>query len=117
MRKRFLLSVASLLILTNFIEAQIAKGSLLLGGGIGFNSTITKTGNTEEKQNGFFFSPALGTAIKQNVIAGGDILISHTEYASVTSEKRTYNSYGAGVFFRKYIPVANKFFIYGQGRL
>jgi hypothetical protein len=104
-----------------FVNAQITKGSLLLGGGIGYNShkNDTNAGTSISKQNNFFISPAIGVAVKENTIVGGDLYFGTQLQENINNNnaKYTLNSYGAGMYIRKYLPVAKRLYIFGQGRM
>ncbi len=100
------------------IYAQISKGSILLGGGIGYSSQENKLeGSTiENKTSNFYISPAIGIAIKENLIVGGDLSFS-SQIQKNGSNETTNNYYGAGIYLRKYLPIASRFYIFGQGRM
>lgn len=115
MRTKFFTLAVLFLSVFHLSNAQISKGSILLGGSFGLSTTKDQTGNVESKQNNFYFSPAAGVAVKQNLIAGGDLLFNYSEYPAQNG-KQFYRTYGAGFFMRKYVPVANRFYVFGQVR-
>ena len=100
------------------INAQISKGSILLGGGIGYSSQENKLeGSTiENKTSNFYISPAIGIAVKENLIAGGDLSFS-SQFQDNMNNEAIINYYGAGIYMRKYFPIASRFYIFGQGRV
>lgn len=100
------------------ISAQITKGSVLLGGGIGYSKQENKQeGSTiESKTSNFYISPAMGIAIKENLIVGGDLAFS-SQMQENGSNETTNKYFGAGIYMRKYLPIANRFYIFGQGRI
>ena len=104
-----------------FVNAQITKGSVLLGGGIGYygQKNDANTGTSTSKQNNFFINPAIGVAVKRNSIVGGDLYFGTQLQKNMNNNnaKNTLNSYGAGVYIRKYLPVAKRLYIFGQGRI
>jgi hypothetical protein len=58
-------------LLGNTATAHIKKGSIFLGGDIGGTGQKTESnGITTNKQNGINISAVIGTAIKDNLIAG-----------------------------------------------
>ncbi len=124
MKKKILLFTASLLIVC-FLQssAQITKGSVFLGGQIGFNSqttTSTIVGMSPQKNNGFYISPAIGFAMKDNLVIGFDVTYSHSYNTNNSINypyDQTNNMFGAGVFLRRYIPLGKGFYVFGQGRL
>jgi opacity protein-like surface antigen len=101
-------------------KAQIGKGSVWLGGGIGYNSekndNIT---SIDSKTQSFNINPGIGIAVKDNTIVGVDLKYSHEKKEndpSVGAPERKTNTYGIGIFVRRYVPVINKLYIFGQGR-
>ena len=100
------------------INAQISKGSILLGGGIGYSSQENKLeGSTiENKTSNFYISPAIGIAVKENLIVGGDLSFS-SQFQENMNNEAFINYYGAGIYMRKYLPIASRFYIFGQGRI
>ena len=113
MKKSLLLIICiSLLIISN---AQIKKGTILLGGDFSFNTQTSKDGANKFKSNGFTFSPVFAKAVKQNIFWGVSVLYSsynNTPAPPYSTSK--YKSYGAGVFYRRYYPVKNKFYVFLQ---
>jgi hypothetical protein len=75
------ISVFSFAILfASVASAQISKGSLFLGGNISTASSKVELPNgQEQEQKGFMISPAIGTAIKNNLIVGVDLTYSKYE--------------------------------------
>jgi hypothetical protein len=114
MRKNTL-AAFSFLLLTSVSYSQFNKGSLLLGADLGFNTQKSTTGNLEYKSNGFYFSPTVAVATKQNTFWGGFL---NTGFSKSTSENpvnlQKNNNYGAGLFFRKYKPVLGKWYAFVQ---
>lgn len=116
MKKRFLLFTLTLAAFS-FSHAQITKGTISIGGNLGFNSITAKDefGNNTSKTNAgsFSISPSIGKAWKENTVTG----INASFGASKTSITNKYDNKNAllGVFVRKYIPLGKGFYIYGQG--
>jgi hypothetical protein len=121
MKRKILLLIIPALVITNLLHAQIKKGSLLLGGQVGFSTTKSKTENSgnDRTQTGLNVSPAAGKAIKDNLVLGFDAVYTHNrdKTDNVTYSGAKANSYGAGVFLRKYIPLIDRLYLFGQGRL
>ena len=117
MGKLFTLIVIAVLT-SSSIYAQISKGSILLGGGIGYSNQENKQeGSTvESKTSNFYISPAIGIAVKENLIVGGDLSFS-SQMQENGSNETTNKYYGAGIYMRKYLAVASRFYIFGQGRI
>ena len=117
MGKLFTLIVIAVLT-SSSIYAQISKGSILLGGGIGYSNQENKQeGSTvESKTSNFYLSPAIGITVKENLIVGGDLSFSNQMQENGSNETTT-KYYGAGIYMRRYVPIANRFYIFGQGRI
>jgi len=120
MKKFTLLFIISLLIITT-VNAQIGKGSIFLGGDLGASTQKTESNGTEiNKQSGIRISPVFGTAIKENLIFGVNAIIGFSENKTASSSvsEQHNNSYGAGVFLRKYKPVGKSgFYLFLQGNV
>jgi hypothetical protein len=116
MKQKFLLSllfVCSLVVTTN---AQINKGATWLGGQVSFGHSSTENAGSKNKQTSFNIGPAVGKAVKDNLIVGIAANYQHykTKNGSVTTNKGT--TYGGALFIRKYVPVVNRFYIFGDAR-
>jgi hypothetical protein len=98
-------------------QAQIGKGSVWLGGNIRYNKY--KYNPNFPNSRVITIRPAIGIATKENTVAGIDISYSNSLgdyiYSNGTSQQKI-KTYGAGVFIRKYLPVINRLYIYGQAR-
>lgn len=118
MKRKTLLFITSLLCFATVTHAQIPKGSTLLGGGVGFFTSKEKQEGTESgKSNSVHIFPAWGKAIKENTILGVTLECSYYDYNNHYSGyvDQKFSNYGASVFLRKYVLVANRFYIFGQG--
>lgn len=117
MRKLFTF-IAIAIFSSNAIYAQISKGAVLLGGGIGYNSQENKQegATIETKTSNFYVSPAIGIAVKENLIIGGDLSFS-SQMQENGSNETNHKYYGAGIYMRRYLLIANRFYIFGQGRV
>jgi opacity protein-like surface antigen len=116
--KKNLLFVIITLFIVSLATAQIPKGSLLLGGGVNFGNTKFETGNNISKQNNFNISGSVGIAIKENTFLGGFLNYGHSEFKNNNTPGKPENtSYGGGVFFRKYLLLGKKFYLFGEAGL
>jgi hypothetical protein len=103
-------------------RAQINKGDILLGGNIGYQTQTTTYENTPNttpyKSDDLTIDPSFARAFKNNSVAGFDLSIGH-DYSNPGSGSETsnYNLYGAGIFLRRYRPLGNGFYLFGQARL
>ena len=111
--KKIILLTSLFLFTTSIIHAQINKGSVLLGGGIGFGSN--KIMDTDKKSSYISLSPAIGIAVKQNFIIGVNLIYGHSKnnFNSPGSESHS-NSYGGAIFLRKYLILGKGFFLFGE---
>lgn len=121
MKKMYFLFLTVLI--CSLANAQITKGDIILGGNVDYtNSTTTNTGsNTKVKTrlSNLTIDPSFGKAIKDNLVLGFNI--DYTRSTNSSDEPNngnlTGNGFGAGVFLRKYIPLGNHFYFFGQTAL
>ena len=119
MKKVLLFTIISFS-LHSFAKAQISKGSVLLGGGVSIGkqkSDISIPPYPDNDQKYFSVNPALGIAIKQNLIFG--VLFSYgssenTQLASSNLHENDYSTYGGGIFLRQYLFLGQRFYAFGQ---
>lgn len=119
--KKILLLTITLSSAVLFTHAQISKGSVLLGGGLYFNTSKQSTSNynnsqsSETKSTGISLSPSFGIALKENTIYGINFEFGHTFYASTPDQKSPKsNSYSGGIFLRRYVTLGKGFYLFGQ---
>lgn len=109
-----LLLTCLLLIAFGTMNAQIKKGSILLGGSLDFETSHNKV--FDYTTTTFGISPAIGKAIRDNLIAGVQLSFStsrNKDSAVAIDDK----SYGAFYFMRKYATLGQGFYLFGEGRL
>lgn len=126
MRKTSVLTIASVFacIITH---AQISKGSTFLGGSIGYSNgkaeqNIPQQPNSlqESKHSNFSIRPQIGKAIAENSIFGVFLNYSRNtlEQTNGTNIAKTEgNGYGGGIFYRRYYPFSQRFFLFGDAGL
>jgi hypothetical protein len=113
--KKILLLIISIYFLTTGSDAQMNKGAILLGGDLSFSTTTSKDGTNKSRFNGFTVAPVFAKAIKQNVFWGGSVSFSSSSNTPSPAYSSSKNkAYGAGVFYRRYYPVKNKFYVFLQ---
>lgn len=119
MKQKFLLASVIALLLSVTTKAQIGKGSVWLGGNIGYSSFKNQIDDVPAyTESVLTINPALGKAISNNTIAGIDLLFSDVlEKNSATEIKDDTKKYGGGFFMRWYVPIINRLYIFGQGRI
>ncbi|RYF85945.1 MAG: autotransporter domain-containing protein [Chitinophagaceae bacterium] len=124
MRKFYFLAIAS--VCFSFLsQAQIRKGSVYLGGDINISSQKEEQlmpmpggTNSEGKNTFIYIGPAVGIAIKENVFAGVDFLYGKSDSKYLNSPNSSkVSALAGGIFIRRYFPLANKFYLFGQVRL
>lgn len=99
---------------TLLANAQINKGTILLGGNIGFSTNKAK--DTTLENNSVSIFPAIGVAIKQNLIAGISLGYGHykNDLTAGSYSQSENKSYGATIFLRKYVPLGKGFYLFGE---
>jgi hypothetical protein len=118
--ERFTITTIAILLFASITKAQITKGSLYLGGSIGFSSNKLEPNNSsiEGKSKSFSINPAVGIAVKNNLLAGVNLNYGHGSTKGFQSNQDYKStSYGAGVFLRKYWSVFNRLYFFGQSDL
>lgn len=118
MEKNLFFAFACFVLFSFTASSQITKGSVLLGGGISGSSGTSESGGGESKSSGFSVYPAAGIAVNDNVVVG--LRLSYgktkTEYSDPNNQNtQDYENYGAGVFYRRYVSLSRKFFLFGEG--
>jgi long-subunit fatty acid transport protein len=114
MERITLLSIA-IFLFASITKAQITKSSTFIGGQISGSTYKQENGPSTQKQSSFVISPAIGTAIKQNLIAGVDLTYAHSKYGYSPNPVEG-NSFGGGFFLRRYASIANHLYFFLQGR-
>jgi len=117
MKKILLLSVVAVLSVS-IVKAQIPKGSIFIGGQISGNTYKYESSSYPhpQKQNSIVVSPAIGTAIRQNLIAGIDLTYAHLKNDNGFNAVTKGNEFGGGFFLRRYASIANRLYFFLQGR-
>lgn len=110
----------SLLAVTSITQAQIKKGSIWLGGGIGYSKAEIERPDQDAKSkiDRVDIGPAAGYAIKDNLVVGIDLRYFNRkeDYTSSPYKYRNDNYWGA-VFIRKYWNISSKFYAFAHADL
>ncbi|GAB3227972.1 hypothetical protein GCM10027454_27350 [Algoriphagus aestuariicola] len=127
MKKRFLAVLPMMLLLSLTAFAQLEKGTILLGGGVGFGSSSSSSEAgafyAETKNSNFNFSPDAGFFFKDNWLLGISLPLSwnnsttsslSSSGASELSSESKYSSWGVAPFVRGYFPFGEKISAFGQ---
>ena len=121
MKQRFLLSLLFVCSLVVTTRAQINKGATWLGGQVSYSQSSDKTEGSPvtNKTSGFSVSPAIGKAVKDNLVVGVSAAYHHSKGKSGSTTTSKYDSYGGGVFIRKYVPVPviSQLYLFGDARV
>lgn len=102
--------------------AQIKKGSILLGGQIGYNNAVSNYSSTQpdQKSNSAVFNIAAGKAFKEDKMLGAAISYSHFNadynYNNIGNTYYNVNAdrYNFDVFYRQYKKLAKDFYLFGE---
>jgi hypothetical protein len=118
MKKQFYF--LSFFLLAGFMsQAQFKKGDVLLGGDarFGLNGFGSNDPN-KDKQTSFDINPSIGKFINDHTMVGVQAGFSYgntnQNTGGTTNEKTISNTYSAGVFMRRYRPVASHFYVFLQ---
>ncbi len=114
--RKYLLFTSMAFILANTLNAQISKGSILIGGNLSLGTSTTKYQTYEIDNNYLSINPAIGVAIKENSVLG--ISLSYSMYTQkntlLNAYKEDANAYGGGLFYRQYKSLSNRFYLFGE---
>ncbi|MGZ8545042.1 MAG: hypothetical protein ACXWV0_07080 [Flavisolibacter sp.] len=118
MKKFTLFTLAFILGSFTLVQAQIKKGSKLLGGGIGFGMTESGTTPNETEYKYFSINPSIGFVTKDNQAIGFNLFFNrNTTIVSGSPEDDVKtNGYGGGVYLRRYLPLGKSFYLFGEGQ-
>ncbi|MEO8861424.1 MAG: hypothetical protein ABI358_08375 [Ginsengibacter sp.] len=122
MRTKILLTIAAFIFFVVTANAQIEKGTILLGGSINYYSYKSSQpyfyNNYDYKSEGDGANIQIGRAIKTNSFAGIILSYSHTNnYTTAVSPDSNFNkstTLGAGVFYRKYKKLLKDFYFFAE---
>lgn len=128
--KKSILAVLPLLFFSLAAFGQLEKGSVLLGGGIGFNSSTTTTDGPysldETNNSSFNFGLDAGYFFKDNWVIGLGLPLSwqsmKTDFGANSSNDAAFTEYnsssvGLSPFARKYFSVGEKLSFFAQANL
>lgn len=107
MKARTFTCIAACFFISNVSQAQIKEGKLLLGGAVSFYSA------TNQNSNSVYANLQFGKVIKDNTVVGiiGSVAASNS---TTGSQKYQVSQYSAGIFYRKYKPLANNLYFFGE---
>lgn len=99
--------------LATFGFANAQKGTILVGGNIGYASETTDYNVGETKTNSFSFSPKVGYQFNDNWTVGGEFTIASSKNDQGTTEYKT-NSSRFGAFVRYSVPLSQTFAVFAD---
>lgn len=99
------------LAICSFANAQ--KGTILVGGNIGYTSDKTEYQFGEEKTSTFSFSPKVGYQFHDNWTVGGEFTVASSNDDNGTREIKN-NGFKAGAFVRYSVPLSQTFSIFAD---
>lgn len=131
MKKRFLAVLPMVLLLSFTAFAQLEKGTILLGGGVGYSSSTSLAESyvatdREFTNSTFNFSPDFGFFFQPKWVVGLSLPISgsnqktsslSTSGSETLQNESTSNSFGLAPFVRKYFSVSEAFSFYAQAKV
>jgi hypothetical protein len=106
MKTRIILLSSIFFFATITSHAQINKGRYLLGGSFSYSDADNPAAHYLSTNIQF------GKVIKENTIVGVTGSIMAAKYNS--SQKNTIDQYSVGLFYRKYKPLKNNFYFFGE---
>jgi hypothetical protein len=109
MKTKILLSFSIFFCAAITANAQITKGKYLLGGSASYTNSKNQQGSGS-KYESFNTNIQFGKVIKDNTAAG--IILSYGYYNNGPENKT--NVYSAGIFYRKYKPLAKGFYFFAE---
>ncbi|WP_428230250.1 outer membrane beta-barrel protein [Flavobacterium sp.] len=102
-----------ILALAMFSFANAQKGTILVGGNIGFSSEKSEYQFGEAKTNTFSFSPKVGYQFNDNWTVGGEFTVASSNDDNGTREIKD-NNFKIGAFVRYSVPLSQTFSIFAD---
>lgn len=103
--------VMAALAICSFANAQ--KGTILVGGNIGFTSDKTEFANSERTVNEFSFSPKVGYQFHENWTVGGEFTVASSNDDNGAIEQKD-NAFKLGAFVRYTMPLSQTFSVFAD---
>ncbi|MCW3075247.1 MAG: hypothetical protein JWP69_2316 [Flaviaesturariibacter sp.] len=97
-------------------NAQINKGTVLLGGSIGASTSEAEQGIFNQKERSFSLSPTVGYTIRTNTVLGIGFSYGHGK-SSFSGDNTSSNHFGGHLFLRRYKSLSKSFYLYGEAGL
>ncbi|AWK04153.1 hypothetical protein HYN56_07865 [Flavobacterium crocinum] len=103
-----------ILALSVFGFANAQKGTILVGGNIGYTSTNREFQTGKDKNNQFNFSPRVGYQFNDNWTVGGEFVVASTKIESEGVADSKLNNFKAGAFVRYSVPLNETFSVFAD---
>jgi hypothetical protein len=103
--------VIAALAMFSFANAQ--KGSILVGGNIGYSSETVDYGVGETKTKQFSFSPKVGYQFHENWTVGGEFTVASAKDDNGAREIKD-NDFKLGAFVRYSVPLSQTFSVFAD---
>jgi hypothetical protein len=109
----------TLIATASFVNAQIKKSSILLGGQLSYSNASYEYTPTQpsQKSSGAYFNVNAGKAFKDNNVFGITAGYSHGNLENIYNgpgyRSSKTDSYNAGVFYRRYNSLGKDFYCFG----
>ena len=96
----------------SFANAQ--KGTILVGGNIGYSSTNRDFQTGKDKSSQFNFSPRVGYQFNDNWTVGGEFVMASSKSEFEGSAESKLNDFKAGAFLRYSVPLSETFSVFAD---
>ncbi|MRG46801.1 outer membrane beta-barrel protein [Chitinophaga sp. SYP-B3965] len=119
MKKMIVVAVLGL-IGTQFANAQVKKGNILLGGTVGVHTESDKTDGVDGKRTftSFGISPKIGYAVSDKWVVGVFANTSFNSNKDLAGVKGNTNTIAPGIFVRNYHNIGeSKFAFFGEANV
>jgi hypothetical protein len=108
----------ALLVICSSANAQIQKGTILLGGQLNYGNSTSENISNLWKFRGTNIGLSAGKAFRENAVVGFTLGFSHSKqtqiYSGTDTTTITGNGVEAGVFFRQYKTLVKDLYFFGQ---
>jgi hypothetical protein len=105
-----LLACAAIFLTAITTNAQMEKGTVLIGGNLSVGTGKNTTNGSEYKQITLGIAPSVGWAYSTNKFFGFSLNYAYSKQTEDYKE----NIFGAGVFMRQYMPVAKNLYLFAH---
>jgi hypothetical protein len=107
------MKIFTLLAICIFFSSALSaqqKGSVIIGGTLGFQDYKSEYFGIRNDQSTFYFNPKIGKFYANNRMAGINLSYIHSK----SRDSLSGNTFGAGFFLRQYQPLGKSFFLFAE---